>query len=136
MQARLNSPHLKYRKIFLGKTDEGEILTVEEFVSGEFVKYINNNGILCVSGNNVIGQKAQCLLHFSYERSGTKLMVVDIRGSSYQLYDPEIATSSLYDDSQFHFCTGNLAHVAIENFISKHKCTTFCTLAGLSPHSA
>ncbi|CAB4026843.1 transient receptor potential cation channel subfamily M member 6-like [Paramuricea clavata] len=135
-KAEQYGPHLKYRKIFLGKTDEGESLTVEEFVSGEFVKYINNNGIPCVSGNNVIGQKAQCLSHFSYERSGTKLMVVDIQGSSYQLYDPEIATSSLYDDSQFLFCTGNLAHIAIENFISKHKCTTFCTLAGLSPLSA
>jgi hypothetical protein len=80
MQARLNrdGPHLKYRKNFLGKTEEGKTLTVEEFVSGEFVKYINNNGIPCVSGNNVIGQKAQCLSHFSYERSGKKLMVVDI----------------------------------------------------------
>ena len=72
----------------------------------------------------------------SYERSGTKLMVVDIQGSSFQLYDPEIATSSLHDDSQFLFCTGNLAHIAIENFVCKHKCTTFCTLAGLSALSA
>ncbi|CAB4002438.1 transient receptor potential cation channel subfamily M member 6-like [Paramuricea clavata] len=56
-KAEQYSPLLKYRKIFLGKTDEGETLTVEEFVSGEFVKYINNNDIPCVSGN-VIGQKA------------------------------------------------------------------------------
>ena len=135
-KAEQYGPHLKYQKIFLGKTDEGETLTVEEFVPGEFVKYINNNGIPCVSDNNVIGKKAQCLSHFSYERSGTKLMVVDIQGSGYQLYDPEIATSSLYDDSQFLFCTGNLAHFAIENFVSKHRCTTFCTLAGLSALSA
>ena len=71
-------PKKIFRQDRRAKTEEGKTLTVEEFVSGEFVKYINNNGIPCVSGNNVIGQKAQCLSHFSYERSGTKLMVVDI----------------------------------------------------------
>jgi hypothetical protein len=74
---------------------EGETVTVEEFVSGEFVKYINNNGIPCIGENNIIGQKAQCLSHFSYQRSGAKLMVVDIQGSGNQLCDPEIAKSSL-----------------------------------------
>jgi hypothetical protein len=48
-EAEQYGPHLKYQMIFLGKTDEGETLTVEEFVSGEFIKYINNNGISCVS---------------------------------------------------------------------------------------
>ena len=104
-KAKQYGPHRKYRKIFLSKTD-GETLTLEEFVSGEFVKYIDNNGIPCVSGNNVSGQKAQCLSHLSYERSGTKLVVVNIQGSGCRLYDPQIATSGLYDDSQFLFCTG------------------------------
>lgn len=124
--------HLRYKKIFLGMTDDGESVTVEEFVDGTFVKYINNNGISCVEDGNVIGQKAQCLSHFSYEKSGGKLMVVDLQGSSYDLYDPEIATSTLCEDNQFLFCTGNLSTVAINNFISKHKCSKFCNIAGLS----
>ena len=71
-KAEQYGPHLIYKNIFLGKTDE----TVVEFVSGEFIKYINNNGIPCIGENNIIGQKAQCLSHFSYQRSGAKLMVV------------------------------------------------------------
>jgi hypothetical protein len=33
-----------YKKIFLGKIGEDEYVTVEEFVDGLFVKYINNTG--------------------------------------------------------------------------------------------
>ncbi|CAB4008202.1 Hypothetical predicted protein [Paramuricea clavata] len=34
------------KKIFLGKIGEDEYVTVEEFVDGLFVKYINNTGDL------------------------------------------------------------------------------------------
>ena len=33
-----------YKKIFLGKIGEDEYVSVEEFVDGLFVKYINNTG--------------------------------------------------------------------------------------------
>ena len=128
--------HVKYQKIFLGKTDGGENVTVKEIVCGTFVKYINNNGFSCVPEDDVFGQKAQCLSDFSYEKSGGKLMVVNIQGSGCHLYDPEIATANLYEGSQFLFCTGDLAHVAINNFISNHKCGRFCNLASLSLLSA
>lgn len=39
-------PVFEYRKIFMGKTHD-EFVTVEGFVEGDFVKYINNNGELC-----------------------------------------------------------------------------------------
>ena len=71
----------------MGKTDEGKNVTVEELVSGTFVKYINNNGFSCVPEDDVFGQKAWCLSHFSYEKSGGKLMVVDIQGGGCHLYD-------------------------------------------------
>ena len=37
--------------------------------------------------------KAECLVHFTYESTNQKLMLLDIQGSGYQLYDPEIATT-------------------------------------------
>ena len=40
-----------------------------------------------------IDAKAQCPVHHSYQLSERKLMLLDIQGSSYKLYDPEIATT-------------------------------------------
>ena len=59
----------KYRMIYFGKTDQEECVTIEEFIDGTFTKYINNNGLLCVDGSDALGQKAECLIHFSYEKS-------------------------------------------------------------------
>ena len=73
-------------------------VTVEEYVEGEFQKYVNNNGTCITSpaeGFDEIYAKAQCLVYFSYHISERKLMLLDIQGSSLKLYDPEIATTDL-----------------------------------------
>ena len=49
--------------------------------------------------NAAIGHMAQCLTHFSYEKSDKKLMLVDIQGSGYDLFDPEITSQGLLDGS-------------------------------------
>ena len=49
---------LKFKDVFFAKVDE-ECVTLEEFIEGEFVKYINNTGKACVP--DTVGQKAQCL---------------------------------------------------------------------------
>ena len=131
---------LRYRKIFHGETDGGEYVAVEEFIPGCFTKYINNTGLGSInieSANeaaNVIGLKAECLVHFSYQKSGKQLMVVDIQGNGYDLFDPEIASTELVDaDMNYLYCTGNLSDVAITAFIHQHKCNQYCVLAGLDP---
>lgn len=73
--------------VFQKVTDSGKVVTIEEFIDGKFTKYINNTGFLCVLEDNVIGQKAETFVHFSYELSKGKLMVVDIQGSTFDLYD-------------------------------------------------
>ena len=88
----------KYGRIYYGETDKGEFVTIEGFIEGTFVKYTNNNGALCVSASDIIGQKAQCLSHFSYEKSTRKVMIVDVQGSGYKLFDPEIASANLFDE--------------------------------------
>ena len=40
-------------------------MTVEEFIDGKFTQYLNNTGDCCVDETDVMGQKAQCLTHFS-----------------------------------------------------------------------
>jgi len=48
------------------------------------------------------------------------------------LYDPEIATSRMFDsDKEFLFCAGNLNVLAINSFVKAHACNRFCHLLGL-----
>ena len=118
--------------IYFGKTDREEYITIEEFVPGQFTKYLNNTGIKCVEDSNTLGKKAESLTHCSYDKSQNKLMLVDIQGNGYKLFDPEIASADLFDNSQkLMFCTGNLSMVAHENFTKSHTCNEFCNMLGL-----
>lgn len=66
--------------------------------------------------------KAETFSHYTYCKSGKQLMVVDIQGVNYTLFDPEIATSELLDnaDQSILFCCGNLSSQAIEKFKTEH----------------
>ena len=82
----------EYIKVFFAVFKEQPV-TVEEYVEGEFQKYVNNNGMCITSpadGFDEIYAKAQCLVHFSFPISERKLMLLDIQGSSFKLYDPEL----------------------------------------------
>ncbi|CAH3133506.1 unnamed protein product [Pocillopora meandrina] len=54
-----------------------------------------------------------------YQISEKKLMLLDIQGSFFKLYDPEIATTDLLvndaslDSNEVNFCAGNLSCIAI-----------------------
>lgn len=106
----------EFNKVFMGVMANGEVVTLEEFISGEFVKYINNTGDKCEE-DNIIADKAEAFSHYTYEKSEKKLAALDIQGSGYTLYDPEIASEELVDDDgNYQFCTGYLSTVAIKHF--------------------
>jgi len=73
-------------------------------------------------------------VHHTYDSSNTKLMLLDIQGSGYRLYDPEIATNDVQDeeDNEVYFCCGNCSSVAINNFLDLHKCNKYCQMMGLA----
>ena len=88
-----------YNKIYFGKiVEEDTCVTIEEYIPGKFAKYVNNNGLsipVDKDDNVRLLQKAECFAHYTYVKSGEKLMVLDIQGSGYRLYDPEIASTEL-----------------------------------------
>ena len=60
------------------------------------------------------------------------LMLLDMQGCGYSLFDPEIASKELRgDDEELLFSTGNLTFKAISNFMDNHTCNLYCTLLGL-----
>ena len=118
-------------------TLDGEPITVEPFVPGEFMKYLNNDGLpaLCEKASKkVFFEKAEALTHFSYEESKEKLLLVDLQGSGYNLYDPEIATADdlNHSSTERFFCAGNLNELAFDNFFTHHKCNIYCKLISLT----
>ena len=133
-----------YNKVYYTNYN-GEPATIEEFIPGVFVKYINNNGFCAepsfasTEQDKETYNKAQTLVHYSYEATDQKMMLLDIQGSSFQVCDPEIATSALTmeDDTaenakdEMLFCCGNLSIVAISNFIAEHQCNKYCKILGL-----
>lgn len=122
----------KYTKVYLGRSCDGQLVTVEPYMEGEFVKYINNDGEIIVKGSE-ISAKAEAFAHFTYVKSQNTIMVLDIQGTKYSLYDPEIASAKLLDDTTkaVLFCYGNLSTIAIERFLLDHKCNKYCTLLGI-----
>lgn len=129
-----------YNKVYYAKYEE-EPVTVEELVAGKFLKYVNNDGT-CVKPSEDeeddvkdIFLKAQCLVHMSYVMSKKQLMLLDIQGSGYSLYDPEMATTAIQDEddprNEFYFCCGNLSSMGIDKFLKDHKCNKYCYMFDL-----
>ena len=108
-------------------------MTIEEFVPGCFKKYVNNDGTCLLQiqsdkEDEEIFLRAECLSHFTYDHSGKQLMLFDLQGTGYNLYDPEIATAELKDGNEIYFCAGNTTYMGIQNFLSEHICNRFCNM--------
>ena len=56
-------------------------------------------------------EQAEDLMHFSYEASNEKFLLVDLEGEDYKLYDPDIAALETLIEAPLAeelFCTDNL----------------------------
>ena len=79
--------------------------TVEEFIPGVFMKYVNTDGkCICPPADlstecTLVFAKAEALVHYSYCESN-EMIITDLQGSMYHLYDPEISTESLRADDE------------------------------------
>lgn len=127
---------LSYNNVSYG-TLNNEPVTIEEFIDGDFVKYVNNDGSICQNRDGEAQTMAQCLVHFSFVKSNGTLILVDIQGCGFKLCDPEIATTagSFDESNKLLFCSGNLSTVAKETFFAQHTCNKYCLLAELPPHN-
>ena len=89
---------------------------LEPYSEGKFIKFVNNNGKINrqLPDNLIVQQqKVEALVHFNYEYTHKKLMLLDVQGSAEQmkLYDPKIATKKLMSgDDKIFLCAGNFKH--------------------------
>eukprot|EP00741_Cyanophora_paradoxa_P023839 tig00021680_g23026.t1 len=97
---------------------------VERYLEGEYIKYNSNVGYTDERRNT-----PQAFSHFTFEKSGGRLLVVDIQG-----------VGDLYTDPQIHsycepeeFGEGNLGIRGYVYFFHTHKCNHICEHLGLKP---
>ena len=110
-------------------SDSRSILT-----TGDFQKYINNNGSICLNDLDIT-EKAETFVYYTYGKSNNRLMITDLQGVGYQLWDQESVTQTIVEEKsdkskmlvEYLLCAGNLSTATFENFEREHVCNKYCT---------
>ena len=63
-------------------------------------------GEVCGDKNDEFCQKAECLSHFSFEKSDKKLMIVDIQGSGATCMTQRLQQWSCWQMGKYYFVQG------------------------------
>lgn len=77
---------------------------------------MNNDGTTLTAGEGDIDilKKAECCSHFSYTKSESEMIVLDIQRHGYTMFDAKVASSLPFSEDGKLFCVGNLFEQAIE----------------------
>ncbi|KAM4576523.1 transient receptor potential cation channel subfamily M member 6 isoform 2-T2 [Odontesthes bonariensis] len=110
----------------------GQWLTIEKNMTGDFRKYNNNTGeeiTPCCSLEDLL----LAFSHWTYEYSRRELLVLDIQGVGEELTDPTVIMADDQSGSRGDMLFGpdNLGDAAINGFLQKHFCNFSCRRLGL-----
>ncbi|XP_068422965.1 transient receptor potential cation channel subfamily M member 6 isoform X2 [Clinocottus analis] len=111
----------------------GQWLTIERNMSGDFRKYNNNTGeeiTPCCS----LEEMLLAFSHWTYEYSCRELLVLDIQGVGEELTDPTVIMADAQSGRRGEMLFGpdNLGDAAISSFLQKHSCGGCCRRLGLT----
>ncbi|CAN8007448.1 unnamed protein product [Ixodes pacificus] len=98
---------------------------LEHFIEGSYTKYNSNSGFI---SNQDTRLTPQAFSHFTFERSGHELLVVDVQGVGDLYTDPQIHTAGGQDYGE-----GNLGVRGMALFFHTHRCNCVCKGLGLTP---
>lgn len=110
---------------------EGECLSLEPYIEGEYVKYNSNSMFMkedSPENPDQFSQIAQAFSHFTFERSWGHFLVNDLQGVGHLLTDPAIQTR---DRERFKLADTNLNEEGFKFFFATHECNPTCQKLGL-----
>lgn len=103
---------------------EGSTVTIESYIEGKFIKYLNNDGQEIDSKTNLPAAFA----HWTWQTSEGKFMVCDIQGvrkaTKYTLTDPCIHSTA--NPSTRRYGVTDLGENGMIEFFRAHKCNDLC----------
>ncbi|CAJ0955373.1 unnamed protein product, partial [Mesorhabditis belari] len=96
---------------------------LEHYIEGDYVKYNSNSGFV----SDLQRKTPQAFSHFTFERSGHQMIVVDVQGVGDLYTDPQIHTvnGTEYGD-------GNLGTRGMALFFHSHICNDICHMLCLT----
>ncbi|XP_019717810.1 transient receptor potential cation channel subfamily M member 6 isoform X2 [Hippocampus comes] len=110
----------------------GQWLTIERNMSGNFQKYNNNTGEE-ITPSTSLEELLLAFSHWTYEYSCTELLVLDVQGVGEELTDPTVIMAEMHSGRrEMLFGPDNLGDSAINAFLQKHSCGACCHTLGLS----
>uniref|UniRef100_A0A914RRH0 Alpha-type protein kinase domain-containing protein n=1 Tax=Parascaris equorum TaxID=6256 RepID=A0A914RRH0_PAREQ len=115
-------------------TDEAgcPLYHLEHYIEGDYVKYNSNSGFV----SDITRNTPQAFSHFTFERSGHQLIVVDIQGVGDLYTDPQIHTvrmrsvaskrllGSLCMRVELWACSVVNCHIAVQSWEEWHSLCT------------
>ncbi|VDK50475.1 unnamed protein product [Cylicostephanus goldi] len=90
---------------------------LEHYIEGDYIKYNSNSGFV----SDIARKTPQAFSHFTFERSGHQMIVVDIQGVGDLYTDPQVHTVLGTD-----YGDGNLGTRGMALFFHSHKCNDIC----------
>ncbi|GMT32338.1 hypothetical protein PFISCL1PPCAC_23635, partial [Pristionchus fissidentatus] len=90
---------------------------LEHFIEGDYVKHNSNSGFV----SELARKTPQAFSHFTFERSGHQMIVVDIQGVGDLYTDPQVHTVAGTD-----YGDGNLGTKGMALFFHSHACNDIC----------
>lgn len=110
-------PTFEYKMVFIGKTDSGKFVSIEEYIVGDFIKYITKTVKYVKRVQFVTRHRPFSTILMRNLRVTLLFLTFRVLGTHYM-------TQKLHDGT-YQFCTENLFEIAMKKLFEKHQCNKY-----------
>jgi hypothetical protein len=121
--------------IYLQSKENGKFYTFEDYLDGDFQKWISNGGVI---DEDIYSCILDAFAHWTYQATNEYLVVLDLQGvlkkdsdyHEFMLTDPAI----ICPEDLFKFGPTNLGIKGVKKYFETHRCNHICNRLNLIKH--